>query len=64
MLVVKVGNNLLSNLISFFTFMQCKFIIRNVFLLTVLNLSKSERASNQGIKMKVTTKDIKKGDRA
>ena len=65
MLVVKVGNNLLSNLISFiFTFMQCKFIIRNIFLLTVLNLSKSERASNQGIKMKVTTKDIKKGDRA
>ena len=40
-----------------------------MFLLTLLALSKSERASNQGIynqgiKVQVTTKDIKKGDRA
>ena len=50
-------------------FMQCKLIIRTIFLFTLLKLSKSERASNQGIynqgiKVQVTTKDIKKGDRA
>ena len=45
------------------TFIQCKPIIRNIFLLTLLTLSKSERASNQGfyhqgIKVQVITKDI------
>ena len=50
-------------------FMQCKLIIRTIFLFTLLKLSKSERGSNQGIynqgiKVQVTTKDIKKGDRA
>ena len=70
MLGVKVGNNLLSNIFSFiFTFIQCKLIITEIFLITLLTLSKSERVSNQGIhnqgiKMQVTTKDIKKGDRA
>ena len=70
MLGVKVGNNLLSNILPFiFTFIQCKLIIRKIFLITLLTLSKSERASNQGIhtqgiKVQVTTKDIKKGDRA
>ena len=65
----KDRHNLLRNFFSFiFTFIQCKLIIRNIFLLTVLTLSKSERASNQGIynqgiKVQVTTKDIKKGDR-
>ena len=69
MLGVKVGHNLLSNIFAFiFTFLQCRLIIRNIFLLTLLTLSKSERASNegiynQGIKVQVTTKDIKKGDR-
>ena len=48
---------------SVFTFIQCKLVIRNIFLLPLLTLSKSERASNQGIKLQVTTKDIKKGDR-
>ena len=70
MLGVKVGHNLLSNIFAFiFTFLQCRLIIRNIFLLTLLTLSKSERACNQGIynqgiKVQVTTKDIKKGDRA
>ena len=67
MLGVKVGHNLLSNIFSFiFTFIQCRLIIRNIFLLTLLTLSKSERASNQGIynqriKVQVITKDVKKG---
>ena len=48
--------------------MQCKIITRNIFLLTLITLRKSEWASNQGIynegiKVKVTTKDMKKGDR-
>ena len=52
-----------------FTFIKCKLIIRNIFLLTLLTIRKSERASNQGIynqgiKLLVTTKDIKKGERA
>ena len=70
MLGVKVGYSLLSNIFAFiFTFIQCKLVIRNIFLLTLLTLKKSERASNQGIynqsiKVHVTTKDIKKGDRA
>ena len=65
MLGIKVGHNLLSNFFSFnFTFIQCKLIIRNIFLLTLLTLSKSERASNQGIKVQVIATDIKKGDRA
>ena len=60
-----------TSLITFFsftfTFMQCKLIIRNVYLLTLLTLSKSERVSNQGIyksgiKAQVTTKDIQKED--
>ena len=64
MLGVKVGHNLLSSIFPFvFTFMQCKLIIRKIFLITLLTLSKYERASNQGIKAQVTTKDIKKGDR-
>ena len=69
MLEIKVGYNLLSNIFSFiFNFMQCKIITRNIFLLTLTTLRKSERASNQGIynegiKVKVTTKDMKKGDR-
>ena len=56
-----------TSLVTFFTFMQCKLIIRNVYLLTLLTLSKSERVSNQGIyksgiKAQVTTKDIQKED--
>ena len=40
----------LSNILSFiFTFIQCKLIIRNIFLFTLLTLRKSGRASNQGI---------------
>ena len=40
----------LSNILSFiFTFIQCKLIIRNIFLFTLLMLRKSERASNKGI---------------
>ena len=40
----------LSNILSFiFTFIQCKLIIRNIFLFTLLTLGKSGRASNQGI---------------
>ena len=43
--------------------------MRNIFLLTLFTLSKSEGVSNwdiynQGIKVQVTTKDIKKEDRA
>ena len=70
MLRGKVGHNLLSNISSFiFIFIQCKLIIRNIFLLTLLTLSKSERATNlsicnQGIKVQLTNKDIKKGERA
>ena len=70
MLGVNVGHNLLSYFFSFiFTFIKCKLIIRNIFLLSLLTIRKSERASNQGIynqgvKVLVTTKDIKKGDRA
>ena len=70
MLRGKVGHNLLSNISSFiFIFIQCKLIIRNIFLLALLTLSKSERAPNQGIynqgiKVLVTTKDVKKGGRA
>ena len=70
MLGVKVGHSLLSNIFYFiFTFIQCKLIIKNIFLLTLLTLSKSEGASdqgiyNEGIKVQVTTKDIKKGGRA
>ena len=70
MLRGKVGHNLLSNISSFiFIFIQCKLIIRNIFLLTLLTLSKSERATNlsiynQGIKVQLTNKDTKKGERA
>ena len=40
----------LSNILSFiFTFIQCKLIIRNIFLFTLLMLRKSEKASNKGI---------------
>ena len=57
-------------MISFSSYFHtCQLITRNMFLLMLLTLSKSERASNQGIynqgiKVQVTTKDIKKGDRA
>ena len=44
------------------SFIPCKLITRNIFLLTLLNLSKSERALITGNQL--TTKDIKKGDRA
>ena len=70
MLGEKVEHNLLSNIFCFaFIFIQCKLIIRNIFLLTLLTLSKSERATNQGIynqgiKVQLTYKDIKKGERA
>ena len=48
LLGVKVEHTLPSNLFPYiFTFIQCKLIIRNIFLLTLLTLSKSERASNQ-----------------
>ena len=66
MLGVKVRQNLLSNIFSFvFTFIQCKLIIANIFLLTLFTLSESEGVSNwgiynQGIKVQVTTKDIKR----
>ena len=65
MLGEKVEYNLLSNIFCFaFIFIQCKLIIRNIFLLTLLTLSKSERATNQGIynqgiKVQLTYKDIK-----
>ena len=68
MLGVKLRHNPLSNFFSLsFIFIQGKLIIRNIILLTLFPLSKSETASNQGIynqgiKVQGTTKDIKKGD--